>query len=76
MIIWALQHFDVYVGFGSSPVVVYTDHNPLTFLCSLSCPNRRLMRWALFLQSYSLDIRHIKGKDNVVVDALSRAPVG
>lgn len=34
-LIWALQHFEVYVGFGSSPVVVYTDHNPLTFLCSL-----------------------------------------
>lgn len=75
-LIWALQHFEVYVGFGSSSVVVYTDHNPLTFLCSLNCPNRRLMRWALFLQSYSLDIRHIKGKDNVVADALSRAPVG
>lgn len=62
---------EVYVGFGSSPVVVYTDHNLLTFLCSLSCPNRRLMRWTLFLQSYSLDIRHIKGKANVVADALS-----
>ena len=74
-LIWALQHFEVYVGFGSSPVVVYTDHNPLTFLCSLSCPNRRLMRWTLFLQSYCLEIRHIKGKDNIVADALSRAPV-
>lgn len=28
-----LQEFDV------SPVVIYTDHNPLTFLCSLSCAN-------------------------------------
>ena len=34
-LIWALQHFEVYVGFRSSPVVVYTDHNPLIFLCSL-----------------------------------------
>ncbi len=72
-LIWALQHFDVYVG-SSVPLVVYTDHNPITFLHSVHCPNRRLMRWMLYLQSYCLDIRHIKGSDNVVADALSRAP--
>ena len=47
----------------------YTDHNPLTFLRSLWCPNQRL-RWVLFLQGYDLDIRHIKGVDNVIADAL------
>lgn len=31
-LIWELQHFEVYVGTG--PLVVYTDHNPLTFLHS------------------------------------------
>lgn len=71
-LIWALQHFGVYVGSG--PVVVFSDHNPLTFLSSLQAPNQRLVRWALFLQSYSLDIRHIRGVDNVVADALSRSP--
>ena len=59
---------------GLAPLIVYTDHNPLTFLNSLKCPNQRLVRWSLFLQSYALDIRHIRGKDNVVADALSRAP--
>lgn len=29
-----LQHFDVYVGGGVFPVVVYSDYNPLTFLHS------------------------------------------
>ncbi len=71
-LIWALQYFDVYVGLGQ-PVVVYTDHNPLTFLNSFHCPNQRLIRWSLFLQAYSLDIRHIRGSENVVADALSRA---
>lgn len=28
----ALQHFEVYIGGSSVPVVVYTDHNPLVFL--------------------------------------------
>ncbi len=28
----ALQHFEVYVGGSSTPVIVYTDHNTLIFL--------------------------------------------
>lgn len=75
-LIWALQNFDVYVGGGLHPVVIYSDHNPLTFLHSLKNANQRLMRWALFLQPYRLSIRHIKGVENVMADALSRAPVG
>lgn len=73
-LIWALQNFEVYVGSVSDPLVVYTDHNPLIYLHSLRCPNQRLTRWCLFLQSYALDIRYIKGIDNVVADTLSRAP--
>ncbi len=30
-LIWALQHFSVYLN-SSAPIVIYTDHNPLTFL--------------------------------------------
>lgn len=75
-LIWALQHFEVYVSCGNMPTVVYTDHNPLTFLHSLQSPNQRLIRCSLFLQPYSLEIRHVKGTDNVLADALSRAPCG
>lgn len=74
-LVWAVQNFDVYVGGGSMPVVVFSDHNPLTFLQSLRSPNQRLLRWAILLQPYSLEIRHIRGRDNVMADALSRAPV-
>ena len=28
----ALQHFEVYVSSAPSPVVVFSDHNPLTFI--------------------------------------------
>lgn len=68
----ALQHFEVYVGSSSSPVIVYTDHNPLVFLAQMYNHNQRLMRWALLIQPYNLEIRHKKGVDNVVADALSR----
>ncbi len=71
-LVLALQHFDVYVGSVSYSLIVYTDHNPLVFLNRMKHNNQRLMRWSLFLQTFELDIRHIRGKDNVIADALSR----
>ena len=71
-LVMALKHFDVYVGGGSRLVTVYTDHNPLVFLSKMRHANQRLTRWFLLLQEYSLEIKHIKGRDNVVADALSR----
>ena len=68
----ALDKFDVYLSNVAYPVIVYSDHNPLKFLDRMKNKNQRLMRWALFLQQFSLDIRHIKGKDNKFADALSR----
>ena len=71
-LILALEHFDVYLGTTVHPVLVFTDHNPLTFIRRMKNKNQRLVRWSLTLQEYNLDIRHIKGKDNVMADALSR----
>ena len=71
-LILALQHFEVYVGAGQKPLTVYTDHNPLVFLHKLKNKNRRLLNWSLILQEYNICIKHIKGKDNVIADCLSR----
>ncbi len=68
----ALQHFEVYVGSSILPVVVYTDHNPLTFISRMRNQNQRLMRWSLIIQNYNLEIKYKKGTENVVADALSR----
>lgn len=68
----ALQHFEVYLGGSDAPILVYTDHNPLVFLNRMSNTNQRLMRWSLIVQEYHLDIRHKKGADNIIADALSR----
>lgn len=47
-LIWTLKNVTVYVGGGVHSLMVYTDHNPLTFLHSLQNPNhQRLMRWCL-----------------------------
>ena len=68
-----LQHFEVYLTSSSSPTVVFRDHNPLIFIHKMKNKNQRLLRWSLLLQEYNLDIRHIKGKDNIISDTLSRA---
>lgn len=68
----ALQHFNVYVGASMYSVIVYTDHNLLVSLSKMYNHNQRLIRWALMVQPYNLEIRHKKGSENVVADALSR----
>ena len=71
-LVMALHHFDIYLNTTKYPVLVFTDHNPLVFLTRMRNKNGRLTRWALVLQEYDLEIKHIRGKDNVVADALSR----
>ena len=71
-LVLSLQRFEVYLDSALKPIVVYTDHNPLTFLNKMKNKNQRLLRWSLALQEFVIDIRHIKGKDNVMADTLSR----
>ena len=72
-LILSLQFFEVYVSSSSFPLTVFTDHNPLTFLHKLKNKNQRLLRWSFLLQEYNLNLTHIKGRDNVIADALSRS---
>ena len=71
-LILAVQHFEVYLGGSLAPIEVYTDHNPLVFISRMKNQNQRIMRWSLVLQQYPLRITHIRGKDDIVADALSR----
>ena len=69
-LILAIQQFEVYLTSSTSPIVVFSDHNPLSFLHKLKNKNQRLLRWSLLLQEFNLDIRHIKGKDNIIILSL------
>ena len=69
-LISAIKHFSVYLEYGK--VIVYTDHNPLVFIHRYKNNNSKLLRWALILQPYDLDIVHIAGRKNVLADFLSR----
>ena len=48
------------------------DHNGLKYLFDQPTLNARKSRWLEFLSEYEFYIKHIKGKENKVVDALSR----
>ena len=75
-LIMSLNDFDVYVKGTGKSVEVHTDHYSciLVFLHKMKNSNSRLMRWCLILQDYKLDIKHVRGRDNVIADALSRVP--
>ena len=71
-LVFALQHFEVYVSSTPVPLEVFSDHNPLVFLHKLKNKNQRLLRWSLILSEYDMKIEHIKGRDNLLADCLSR----
>jgi hypothetical protein len=49
-----------------------TYHNGLKYLFDQPNLNARKRRWLEFLSEYDFDIKHIKGKENKVADALSK----
>ena len=49
-----------------------TYHNGLKYLFDQPTLNARQSRWMEFLCEYDFEIKHIKGKENKVVDALRR----
>jgi len=51
---------------------IQTDNSGLTSILKNKYGNSRIHRWGLLLQEYKFDIEHIKGKDNLVSDHLSR----
>jgi hypothetical protein len=50
-----------------------TDHFGLRHLFDQPKLNARKARWMALLSDFDFEIKHIKGKENRVVDALSRS---
>ncbi|XP_078431690.1 uncharacterized protein LOC144703384 [Wolffia australiana] len=53
---------------------LFSDHEALRHLHDQKKVSDRHARWIAYLQDFTFIIRHKKGKDNVVADALSRRP--
>ncbi|GFW94918.1 retrovirus-related Pol polyprotein from transposon 17.6 [Trichonephila clavipes] len=71
---WTLNKFRTY--FGSLPVKVITDHAALTKLTNGKNLSSRMIRWALKLSEFNIEWEHRRGVQDVVVDVLSRNPIG
>jgi hypothetical protein len=52
--------------------VIHTDHEMLKYLKGQTKLNKRHAKWSEFIESFPYVIKYIKGKENVMADALSR----
>jgi hypothetical protein len=52
--------------------LLLTDKSSVKYLFSQPDLNARKARWLAFLSEFTFEVRHIKGKENKVADALSR----
>jgi hypothetical protein len=69
----ALQALHKFRGWiFDAPVILHSDHNPLTYLTQSAPKSPKLMRWALALQQYKVTFRYRRGSDNAAADCLSR----
>ena len=65
-----MQHFDYYLQ--GMKCTLHCDHKPLEPFLTRGMKISKLDRWAMLLQEYDITFVHIKGKDNILTDAISR----
>ena len=70
--IWSLEHFNHYIE--GSHVVIQTDHKPLVGIWnkSIHTASHRMQRLLLRMNRHSVTLGYIKGKTNVIANALSK----
>ena len=66
----SIQRFDYYLR--GMRCALRCDHKPLEPFLSRALKIAKLDRWAMLLQEYDITFIHIKGKDNILADAISR----
>ncbi|KAJ8895372.1 hypothetical protein PR048_000704 [Dryococelus australis] len=65
-----MEHFADYLDHASFEL--FTDNQALSWLLKSNKPAGRLAFWLVRLFRFKFDVHHIKGKDNLVADVLSR----
>lgn len=69
----SIEHFQNMIE--GRPLIIFTDHKPLSFAFTKPDNGKELarrIRQLAYISEFSTDIRHIKGDLNIVADALSR----
>jgi len=69
-LICALHTWKIYLV--PKEFIIHTDYESLKYLCSQHTLNKRHAKWVKFLEQFPYVIKHKKGSQNIVVDALSR----
>ena len=69
-IIYALQTWRPYSR--GAKFTIFTDHHTLKYLDEQKTLSRKQARWVEFKQEFDYTLKYIKGKSNIVADALSR----
>lgn len=69
-LVWACKYFRPYL-YGRK-FNLLSDHQPLKSIHTMKNTNSKLTRWKLQLEEFEYTPMYIKGKNNVVADALSR----
>ncbi|KYO27808.1 hypothetical protein Y1Q_0013007 [Alligator mississippiensis] len=69
-IVWALTKLKPYLW--GQQFTILSDHAPLQWLQTMQNTNAKLKQWAWQLQEFNFTVEHIKGSQNVIVDALSQ----
>jgi hypothetical protein len=71
-IIDSIRHFEHYID--GQHVTVESDQQALSWFFSQTHLDKQQIRWMAAMQAYDLDLRYVKGRYNLVADALSRRP--
>ncbi|RYP06350.1 hypothetical protein DL765_009529 [Monosporascus sp. GIB2] len=71
-IINALKEWEPFLSGTKEPFDIYSDHKNLTRFMKAQELNKRYERWIIFLSKFNFKIHHIKGKENIQADILSR----
>ena len=68
----AVQYFKVYLQDPSKEFTLFSDCSALTSIFNKPHHTPQLARYALILQNFNFEIKHVKGLLNSGADALSR----
>ena len=68
--VFACERFRPYIL--GSHVIIHTDHAVIKYLMAKKEAKPRLIRWVFLLHEFDLEIKDMKGCDNVIADHLSR----